>query len=389
MKITDIELIRFRLPTRSHGTKWGYGSDGEQHDGVQTITRIVTDDGVEGFTTGGVHSYFYGPSPDEITRLVKPLLVGQDPLDRELLWQWMKGNRGFSEALIGNIDSALWDLAGRAAGQSVAQLLGKARGKVRAYASTAPNLGSPEVYAQLARDCQDRGYTAFKVHAYIYADPKTLEPMPGKPASPQADVEVCEAVADAVGDSMTLMLDPWGIYSYQESLYVGREIERLGYYFFEHPMDEKAVEPYRRLSSELEIAVCGPELAAGMHYSRAEWLAQQATDIGRIDINFGGITACRRAVDMYESFGMPCEMHVGGFGNAAILGATTQETCEFFERGLLYPLDHPMGDYDRTPVYLNEPCDPMDDEGNVILPSSPGLGYDFNWDYIEGNRLDG
>jgi L-alanine-DL-glutamate epimerase-like enolase superfamily enzyme len=168
MKITDIELIRFRLPTRGHGTKWGYGRDGEQQDGVQTITRIVTDEGAEGFSTGGVAAYFYGPKPDDIEQIVKPLLVGQDALDRELLWHWMKGNRRFSEQLIGNIDSALWDLAGREAGQTVSQLLGRVRTRVRAYASTAPNLGPPEVYAQLAKDCRDRGYTAFKIHGYIF-----------------------------------------------------------------------------------------------------------------------------------------------------------------------------------------------------------------------------
>ncbi len=88
---------------------------------------------------------------------------------------------------------------------------------------------------------------------------------------------------------------------------------------------------------------------------------------------------------MYESFGMPCEMHVGGFGNAAILGATSTEACEFFERGLLYPDE----DYDQTPLYLNSPCDPMDDEGFVHLPDGPGLGFDFNWDYINEHRIDG
>ncbi|NQW18211.1 MAG: enolase [Chloroflexi bacterium] len=387
MKIANIEVISFHLPTRSYGTKWGYGRNGEQHDGVQTITKITTDDGQVGYTSGGVHSYFYGANQAEIDALAKPLLLGENPLDREKLWHWMEGNRGFSEALIGNIDSALWDLAGRSSGVPVAKLLGGAREKVRAYASTAPNIGSPDVYAQLARDSRDRGYTAFKVHAYIYADPQTLEPRPGKPATPRADVEVCEAVADAVGDDMVLMFDPWGVYSYNESVYVGRELERLGYYFFEHPMDERRTEPYRRLTAELDIPICGPELTAGFHYSRAEWLIQKASDIGRIDINFGGVTACKKAVDMYESFGVPCEMHVGGFGNAAILGATTVETCEYFERGLLYPADHPLGDYDQTPPYLNSPCDPMDDEGFVHLPQTPGLGYDFNWDYINDNLI--
>jgi L-alanine-DL-glutamate epimerase-like enolase superfamily enzyme len=126
-----------------------------------------------------------------------------------------------------------------------------------------------------------------------------------------------------------------------------------------------------------------------MHYSRAEWVAQKATDIGRIDVNFGGLTACRRAVDMYESFGLPCEMHVGGFGNAAILGSTSAETCEFFERGLLYPSDHPLGDYDVTPLYLKAPCDPMDSDGNVLLPQGDGLGFEFDWDYIGDNLVSG
>ena len=389
MKISDIELIAFRMPTRSHGTKWGYAQDGDQQDGVQTITKIVTDDGAEGFSTGGAHSYFYGASAAEIDAVVKPLLIGENPLDRERLWHWMEGNRRFSEALIGNIDCALWDLAGRLAGMTAAKMLGGAREKVKAYACTAQNIWSPEVYAQLARDCRDRGYQAFKVHAYIYADPETMEPAPGKPATPRADVEVCEAVADAVGGSMTLLFDPWGVYTYSESVYVGHELERLGYYFFEHPMDERRTEPYRRLAAELDIPICGPELTAGFHYSRAEWMLQRASDIGRIDVNFGGVTACKKAVDMYESFGVPCEMHVGGFGNAAILGSTTEETCEFFERGLLFPKDHPLGDYDATPLYLNSPCDPMDSEGFVHLPQGPGLGFEFNWDYINENLISG
>ena len=41
MKITDVELVRFRLPTFSHGTKWGYAVDGAEHDGVQTLTKSL------------------------------------------------------------------------------------------------------------------------------------------------------------------------------------------------------------------------------------------------------------------------------------------------------------------------------------------------------------
>ena len=381
MRITDVDVIQFRVRARNVGTKWGYGKWlDEEQDQVATITRISTDEGVCGYNTGTEGSFV--PGSDE-EAMVKALLVGEDPLDREALWFLMRDHRLFMDSMIGNLDAALWDLAGRYAGMSVTQMLGKARDRVRAYASTFPNIGDVDTYAKFALECKRAGYTAFKVHAYIYWDPINMQPAPRRPAFPKQDIEVCEAVRDAVGPEMTLMLDPWGIYSLDESIYVGRELEKLDYYFLEHPMHEIRVEPYRRLCRELKIAVCAPEHATNMHYSRAEWIMQGASDIGRIDVNFGGITACKRAVDVYESFGVPCEMHGGWFPNSAILGATTDETCLFYERGLL----RPDFDYDATPPYLNSPCDPMDDSGNVLLPQGHGLGYDFNWDYIEDNRV--
>ncbi len=384
MRIKDIEVITFRSKVHDVGTKWGYGEWLETPvDGHESITKIVTDEGVCGYMSGGMGGYFRGATNEEIENLIKGLLVGEDPLDRELLWNSMRDNSRIHESVIGIIDCALWDLAGRFANMTVSQLMGKAREHVRAYASTFPNIGTPDDYANFASECKDAGYTAFKVHAYIYWDPIIHQPAPRRPAFPKQDIEVCEAVREAVGEDMTLMLDPWGIYTLDESIYVGRELERLGYYFLEHPMHEFRIEPYRRLCNTLDIAVCAPEHADRMHYSRAEWVLQGASDIGRIDVNFGGITACKKAVDMYEAFGIPCEMHGGWFANAAILGATTEETCLFYERGLL----RPEFDYDATPPHLNSPCDPLDEQGNVVLPQGPGLGFDFNWDYIENNRI--
>jgi len=384
LKIVDVQVISFSVPVVGSRTKWGYGDDRTgPSKGVQRVTKIIADDGAEGYAIGGAHGYFYGATKSEVENVVKPLLLGEDPLDRERLWHWMMGNKAFSEALIGNVDCALWDLLGRMAGVSVAKLLGGAREKVKAYASTVPNMGPPDAYAQHAVECQRRGYKAYKVHAFIYWNPRTGEPAPGKPAFPKADVEVCRAVRDAVGGDMVLMLDPWSVYTYEEALWVGRELEELGYYWLEHPMDERRIEPYRKLCQELAINICSPELTAGSYYSRAEWALQGASDIGRIDVNFGGITACKKAVDFYEAIGMPCEIHVGGFGNAQILGATTDETCEYFERGLL---KHGV-EYDQTPPYLIAPCDPMDDEGYVHLPQGPGLGFELNWDYINDNKI--
>lgn len=385
MKVSNVESIEFMVKTKSHTTKWGYGKYGDQHDEVQGILKIETDEGICGYYAGGLSTYYFrSPTKAIVDSLIKPILVGENPFEREKLWQWMMGHKGIPESVVGAVDCALWDLAGRAFDVSVVSLLGNYRNKVKAYASTAPNLGSPQTYAEHARECKKRGYTAYKVHANIYWDPEKKEPAPGKPAFPKADVEICKAVRDAVGDDMILMLDPWGIYTYEEALYVGREIEKLNYYWLEHPMDERKTEPYRKLSEILDLAVLSPELEPGSLYSRAEWAIQHASDMGRIDVTFGGITGCRKALGFYESIGMQCEIHVGGFGNLALLGSTSEETCEYYERGLLRHDEN----YDSLiPPYLLHPCDPMDSEGYVSIPQGVGLGMEIDWDYVNDNLI--
>ena len=85
-----------------------------------------------------------------------------------------------------------------------------------------------------------------------------------------------------------------------------------------------------------------------------------------------------------EAFGVRCEIHMSGFANLHVLGATSEDTCEYYERGLLAP----DVDYDTPAPYLEAIGDVMDEEGFVHLPQGPGLGYGIVWDYIEANRTD-
>ena len=82
-------------------------------------------------------------------------------------------------------------------------------------------------------------------------------------------MEICKAVREAVGDDMVLMLDPFGVYTLEEALWVGREIEKLNFYWLEHPMFETRLEPYRRLTRELDFAVMAPEQFPGGVFTRA------------------------------------------------------------------------------------------------------------------------
>jgi L-alanine-DL-glutamate epimerase-like enolase superfamily enzyme len=387
MKITDVRVVAFR--TRADRWDMGHARLLPAAELVQTITCIDTDAGISGYYLGGA-----APGIDQdgmhlsdrqlIAARIKPLLVGQDPFDREMFWKWFLV-ANFPENVASVIDNALWDLAGRAAGLPVHKLLGGARTQVKAYASTYPNIGKPQVYADHALACRAEGYPAYKIHPHYFWNPETGTPTPGRPSNIKADIETCRMVREAVGPDYVLMYDPWGTYmSLEEALVVGRELERLGFYWYEHPMPEYRVESYVRLCRELTIPVLSPEIAAGSVFTRAEWILRGAGDMSRIDTTRGGITGARKTAIVCEAYGLRCELHVGGWANLQVLGATSEDTSEYYEKGFLAP----GVDYDAPHPYLRSICDKLDAQGCISIPTGPGLGYDIVWDYIQDNVID-
>ncbi len=383
MKIVDLQVIPFRVPRRDFRN----GQMQPEVEVVQTLTKIITDEGAEGYYLGGhSHGDRDGLLADQRAALegrIKPLIVGHDPFDREKFWHWL-WVANVEENLISVLDMALWDLQARVFGVPVYKLLGGCRDKVKAYASTYPNMGSIEDYARHAASCKAQGYTHYKIHPYYFWDPVKQAPDPGRPSHIQQDIEVCRAVREAVGDDMVLSFDPWGTYrTYEEAYRVGRELEKLDFYWYEHPMPEYRVASYEKLCRELDIPILSPEIAAGSLYTRADWIRRGASDMSRIDVLRGGITGVKKLAAVCEAYGVKCEIHMSGFANLQILGSTSEDTCEYYERGLLAP----GVDYETPPPYLESIGDPMDAEGYVHLPTAPGMGYRIIWDYIQENRI--
>jgi L-alanine-DL-glutamate epimerase-like enolase superfamily enzyme len=385
VKISDLRII----PFRSHADRFRNGVAFPHTELVQTVTCIDTDEGVSGYYFGGgAHGDQEGLKPDDREVLlgrIRSLIVGQDPLDRELIWKWM-WVANIPEHIGSIVDLALWDLAGRAADLPAYKLLGGARDRVKAYASTYPNLGSPDVYAQHAVECKQNGYLAYKIHPHYFWDPATRQPSPGRPSNVDWDIATCRAVREAVGADYVLMYDPWGTYhTIEDALRVGRVLEELNFLWYEHPMPEYRVESYVRLARELSIPVLSPEIAAGGVFTRADWILRGASDMSRIDVNRGGITGARKTAIVCEAYGVRCEIHMAGFGNLQVLGATSEDTSEYYEKGLLAP----GVDYDAPHPYLRQTCDRLDPDGFITLPKTPGLGYEIVWDYIDDNALSG
>ncbi|MDL2229552.1 enolase [Treponema sp. OttesenSCG-928-L16] len=375
MVITDVVVENFLYPSCIVYDANGHIHPGEEHLVPNTLLRIVSDEGIEGCA--------FGVDNHVIEAIVKPILLGENPLCREYLWKKLQDmlriKRRFIKRDLCVIDTALWDLAGKYFNTPVYQLLGGNREKVKAYASTmcgdtmVNGLSSPRDFADFALRCREQGYGAFKMHLW-------MSPIEGAPDW-KRDLEACRTVKEAVGDTMRLMVDCSGSYNRLDAYNLGKELAKLDFYWMEEPVDEAEISSYVWLRERLDIHIIGPENPIDVA-TRAEWIIRGASDINRCGAqDVGGITPLLKAVHLFEVIGMPFDMHMSDPGNLQVLGVTTMS--EYYERGLL----HPLYDYEKVPAYLNSIFDPMDNEGFVHIPDIPGVGLDINYDYIRNNPV--
>lgn len=375
LTITDVQALTFTFRSRVGRDEDGHAHPADEHDARQTILRIRTSSGVDGYCVGG------SSATAEVARRI---LVGLNPLDREYIHYRMREiqrleRQAFSDRNIGVIDQALWDMAGKLTGLPVYKLLGGFRDRVPAYASTMcgddipGGLDTPEAYGKFAAACKELGYPGFKLHTWMHPYGPDLK----------RDIAACQAVRDAVGPDMDLMLDPHHFYTREEALYLGRALEELDYHWMEEPMDEHSISSYVWLTENLDLTIVGPETAEGHIYTRAEWILRGASDVSRYGMGLGGITPAMKAVHLCESFLMRLEIHGNGSGSLHVLGAMSIPG-EYYEKGLL----HPHVDYDAERPWLKTPVDAIDSEGFVAIPQGPGLGEDLDWDFIRDNSVE-
>ena len=364
MKITDVTLTLFAwggIPPTTYGRHTGRFS-GTSELG---LLRLHTDGGLEGHAFLGSAMRSAALDAQSLLRMLKPLVLGQDPLERERLWQAMwQRNRTTTQRAIGAMDVALWDLGGKIAGLPIHRLIGGYRDSLPAYASSAV-LPSVEAYADEAARFKADGWTAYKIHP---------------PTEPAVDIAVCQAVRRAVGDAYTVMLDSTWAYQYPEALRVGRVAEALGFHWYEDPLADDDVYNYVKLKQQLSIPILATEYAPGGFTALAPWITARATDFLRGDVAVkGGITPLVKSAHLAEAFHMNFEIHHGGnsLNNVANLHVTMAiRNCEFFE--VLLPAA-------AQKYGLLEDIE-VDRAGLVHAPSGPGLGVAIDFELIERHK---
>ncbi len=327
------------------------------------ILTISTDEGVQGHSMVGGYQIGASQAARPLTAQVKPFLVGRNPLDVGGIWAGLvKRVRSWQldYTVIGAVDVALWDIAGKVAGLPVHRLLGTCRDSIPVYVSSA-NLPRPDDYAEEATGYREKGYHGYKIHPH---------------GDPQEDIAICRAVREACPD-WTLMLDPAARYNYAQALRVGRAIEELDYHWYEEPMLETDLYGYAKLCRDLDIPVLAPETSPGGFATVGQWVTQQAADILRSDVaRRGGITGMMKVAHLAEAFELNCEVHTGGnsLTNVANLHVImAMPNTEFFEL-ILPPERHQWG--------LVEDLTP-DSQAHLHAPSEPGLGVELDWPLIK------
>jgi len=365
MKVTDvrIEVIKHKVPLLD--VPIGSHRSREVERGV---LRIFTDEGIEG-------NCFIGawvaapPLFSPILEVVKPLLMGREPFDREWLWsrmQFLATRFSLSETAWAPVDIALWDIAGKAAGLPIYKLLGAQRREVPAYASYYFKHTCTQAYVDEGEGAVSEGFTAYKIH-------------PGGLEIPEA-IKMIGAVRESLGEHISLMYDPDCSYDFRRALRVGHALDDNRFYWFEDPVRHHDCDAITELSRRLRTPLSMTDQSDAQFFDSAHYVRQQALRIVRGTALRLGITGLRKLCALAEGFGLNCEIGTAGNGllNAANLHvAQSVRNCDYYEH--LMPVEQQNFGLTDYPA--------PDKDGLMCAPDSPGLGFELDRDWIEHHKV--
>lgn len=327
------------------------------------------------------------PGTYHLVKRFERMLIDKNPLNVHRLFEDVRrggffagAQSGVYVAVLTAVESALWDLTGKALGLPVYQLLGgKFRDKIRLYMDTAlyqNRLPTPEDFATAAKKTQEMGFTAVKFDLDQANDPNKYDKYnwTASPAELQRMVDQMTAAREAVGPNMDICADMHGRYDAITGERVAKLLEPVNLMWLEEPIPAENVDAYKKITDSTSTPICAGEniyLAYGF---------RRLLEIGAVDIimpdlqKVGGLGEAQRTANLANLYYVPFAPHMV----ASFLGAmASAHVCASVPNFMVLewqiyfhtnPMFDEIVDYDGEKVV----------DGFIPLSEKPGIGVEIN-----------
>ena len=365
-KIARLELFHFSAPLpATFRPSWIPGFP--QNENRCTLIRVITEDGVEGWSAGPA----IGKERAGIGGLIGPYLIGEDATDIHVIQQRLReiGYLGWRNWWI---EPALWDIKGKLAGLPVYELLGGRAATVNLYASTGEVRPAAARIAE-ARARFDEGFRSIKIRVH---------------EDFESDVDQVTGTLEEVGSDMTVGVDAnqaWRVTAVADAPLWDLERARAfadvcadaGVSWVEEPLPMDAYDDLTALSQYSRVPIAGGELHTGAYPELAMMIERRCYSIFQPDAIFtGGVAQTLRVVEACRRAGLSYTPHTWTNGVGLLVNLHVFLASGFTDKELEYPYDPPGWVPEGRDAMLEEPV--FHDKGTLTCPTKPGLGIEID-----------
>lgn len=327
MKISRLEPFILHVPVT--GAEVSDSTHRVTHWGAPGVI-IHTDSGLCGYGYTGTHAHL--PTDRLIASCISetygPLLLGENPNDVLQLSeklshfppaQWV-GRAGITQLALSAVDVALWDIKAKAAGLPLWNLLGgSASTAIEAYNTDGGwlNWSTQQLVEDVRRQVEEEGYHGVKIKV-------------GSP-DPYRDLERIEAVRNAIGGRVKLMVDANGRFDVAKALSFGRRLEEFDVYWFEEPVWYDDVGGHAVLAHAIRTPIALGEQLYTLDDFRNFIMAEAVHVVQADAVRLAGITEWWRVADLALAHRLPVVPHIGDMMQIHIQLSIAHPACMLLE----------------------------------------------------------
>jgi len=319
------------------------------------LLELETDHGLVGeaylFTLNGVRLKAF----DEMIRGLSNFVIRKDPHFVSQIWEdiWKEinptGHKGVTIAALSTIDTACWDLIGKAANKPLHNIFGACRNSVPTYASSGLWLSYSQAELETeAQDFLDQGFTAMKIRLGS--------------GSIQGDVRRVETVRAVVGDEIGLLVDINQGLDAKAAIRLGRELEAYNLIWIEEPVPAYDLDGHAKVTAALDTPIASGETEY-TRFGMQAMIKAKSCDILMPDLQrIGGLTEMRRVAALASAHNMNISTHF--FPEQSLSIAGSEPNCISIEH------------VDWFNDLFVEDLEIKD--GNILISERPGTGFSFD-----------